>query len=252
MQSPSDRDDDPFLITSELEIRSILRSLQRHATLTRMYIRGNSEQSIMTTVLELDDDAQRLIVDCSSDAALNTRLAQASAIQFDTQLDQVSIHFSGENLELIDYEAQPAFSVPYPASLRRVQRREFYRVDIPLGEPLTCTIPITEPGKPPRRIQARLKDLSAGGVALLELDTASKLPHQTGITFKNVTLTLPETGEVTVDLVVLRVHTQVLPNKKELIELGCKFENISKTDSTLIQHYIGRLERRLNAKRHGF
>lgn len=252
MQSLSDRDDDPFLLTSELEIRSILRSLQRHAALVRMYVRGNTEQSIMTTVLELDDNAQRFIVDCSSDTALNSRFAQADAIVFDTQLDQVNIHFSGGDLELIDYDGQPAFSVPYPPSLRRVQRREFYRVEIPLGEPVSCIIPIIELGKPPRRVEARLKDLSVGGLALLELDTEAKLPHQAGITFRDVRLVLPETGEVTVDLVVLRVHTQALPNKKELIELGCKFENISNADSNLIQSYIGRLERRLNAKRHGF
>jgi len=250
MLSPTDLDDDPFLIASELEIRSVLRSIQRHASLLRMYMRGNPDQSIMTTILALDDENQRFIVDCSSDAELNARLVASPAVVFDTQVDHVNIHFVGDNLESCMHDGLPALSVPYPKTLRRLQRREFYRVDIPVGEPLSCTIPVTEPGKPPRRAVVRMKDISLGGVALL--DTEGQLPHQSGITFKDAVLSLPETGEVTVDLVVLRVHTEILPNKKEVVEFGCRFDGISKADSMLVQHYIGRLERRLNAKRRGF
>lgn len=250
MITPADRDDDPFLITSELEIRSILRSIQRSKSLVRMYARGNPDQSIMTTILDLDDSTGRVIVDISPDEDLNSRLTRAPSIIFDTQVDHVNVHFSGGNLERTTYEGMPALSLPYPASLRRIQRREYYRVKIPLGEPISCVIPYIEPGKPLRRVGVRIKDLSVGGLALV--DTESQLPHQSGVRFDSVVLNLPETGEVTVSLTVLRVHTHVLPNKKEVVELGCKFNDLSTADATLIQHYIGRLERRLNAKRRGF
>ena len=250
MPSPSDRDEDPFLITSELEIRSILRSVQRHASLLRMYMQGNPDQSITTTILGLDDAAQRVIVDSSSDPELNARLVKAPVIAFDTQVDHVNIHFTATGLEISTYDALPAFSFPSPTVLRRIQRREFYRVDIPLGEPASCTIPIMEPGKPPRHAVVKMKDISAGGVALL--DTDKQLPHQSGVIFRNVLLALPETGQASVDLGVLRVHTAVLPNKKEIVELGCEFVGIPKATTTLIQNYIGRLERRLNAKRRGY
>lgn len=250
MMNPADTDDDPFLITSELEIRSILRSIQRNNALVRMYARGNPDQSIMTTILELDDSSGRVIVDNSPDEDLNTRLTRAPSIIFDTQVDHVNIHFSGGNLERTTYEDAPALSLPYPTSLRRIQRREYYRVEIPLGEPISCTVPYVEPGKPLRHVGVRVKDLSAGGLALI--DTDAQLPHKAGITFDGVVLTLPETGEATVNLTVLRVHAHELPNKKEVVELGCKFVDLSRADATLIQHYIGRLERRLNAKRRGF
>lgn len=250
MPSPADLDDDPFLLTSELEIRSVLRSIRRHETLLRMYTHGNSDQSIMTTILALDDDAQRLIVDASSDDALNLRLSKSSAVLFETRLDSVNIHFEGGELQSIVHDELPAFSLPYPKTLRRIQRREYYRVDIPVGEPAACTILVTEPGQTPRSVAVRMKDLSAGGVALLDMD--SLLPHESGTTFKNAVLTLPEAGEATVDLTVLRVHTEVLPNQKEIVELGCEFSAPANSATMLIQNYIGRLERRLNAKRHGF
>ena len=250
MPSPADRDDDPFLLTSELEIRSVLRSIQRSASLLRMYMRGDSDQSIMTTVLDLDDANQRLIVDSSSADALNDRLIKAPAVLFDTQVNHVSIHFMGTDLESCTYDGLPALSLPYPTELRRLQRREFYRVEIPMGEPVSCIIPITERGAPPRHVDARIKDISVGGLALLDMD--SQLPHQSGLTFKDVRLSLPEAGEATVDLLVLRVHTQVLPNKKEVVELGCKFAGITNATTMLIQNYIGRLERRLIAKQRGY
>src|SRR5690606_41933250 len=99
MITPADKDDDPFLITSELEIRSILRSIQRSKSLVRMYARGNPEQSIMTTILDLDDSLGRVIVDISPDEELNNRLTRAQSTIFDTQVDHVNIHFSGDNLE---------------------------------------------------------------------------------------------------------------------------------------------------------
>lgn len=250
MPSSVDLDDDPFIITSELEIRSILRSLQRHATLLRMYTRGNTDQSIMTTILALDDDAQRLIVDASPDDDLNTRLERSSALLFDTRLDSVNIAFPGEDLQPCLHEDLPAFSLPYPTKLRRIQRREFYRVDIPVGEPASCTLVLIDPGKPARRVSVRMKDISAGGVALLDMD--SQLPHENGILLPEAVLTLPEAGEATVDLEVRRLLTATLPNKKEIVELGCAFISIDNPTRLLIQNYIGRLERRLNAKRHGF
>ncbi|HLV28224.1 MAG TPA: flagellar brake protein [Burkholderiaceae bacterium] len=250
MPTPSDHDEDPFLITGELEIGAILRSIQRAAALLRMYPEGKPDHSIMTTILEYNADTRQLIVDCSSESEFNERLVKAPNVVFDTHMDQITIHFKAENPQSTTHDGLPAFVFSAPKSLRRVQRREFYRVEVPVGEPATCTLLILESGQQPRRVQVKLKDISGGGVALLDPD--NQLPRQSGITFENARLTLPEVGEAVVDLEVLRVHTNVLPNKKEIVELACRFKNIPNPTLMLVQGYIGRLERRLNAKRRGY
>lgn len=250
MSTSSDVAEDPFLVTAELAIRSILRSVERHAPLIRMYVKGNPQQSIMTTLLAVDTDKNRVIVDCSPEPELNARLLQADEVVFDTQLDQVTIHFVGKGLQSVSHDGLPALSFPIPDSLRRVQRREYFRVEIPVGEPASCSIPLSEPGKAPTRVEVKMKDISAGGVALLDSDNL--LPHSSGVRFGNAVLTLPEVGDVPVDLEVLRVHTIVLPSKKEIVELGCRFVDLPNAASLQVQNYIGRLERRLNAKRRGF
>lgn len=250
MPSISEHDEDPFVLTSPLEIRSILRTVQRHAILIRMYIKGDTDQSIMTAILAFDDVSNHVIVDCSADAELNQRLINAHTVMFETQVDRIHVSFAAKELQNCTHDGLPAFSFALPESMRRVQRREYYRVDIPMGEPATCTITVVEPRQAPRRAVVKIKDISAGGLALVDSDNV--LPHQSGVTFNNAQLTLPEVGEVAVDIDVLRVHTTVLPNKKELVELACKFVDISNPSSMLVQGYIGRLERRLNAKRRGY
>src|SRR5690606_22843612 len=152
---------------------------------------------------------------------LNTRLTRAPSIIFDTQVDHVNIHFSGGNLERTTYEGAPALALPYPTALRRIQRREYYRVEIPLGEPISCVVPYVEPGKPLRRARVAVKALSAGGPALIH--TGAQLPHQAGSTFDGVVLTLPELGVVTVNRTGLRVHKHKLPAIEEVVEQGFKF-----------------------------
>jgi len=249
MPTQTDPEDDAFAVTAPLEIRSILRSIERHESLLRMHRQGSPDQSIMTTILAFDPTTDRVIIDCSPDPEFNQRLVRADAVIFDTQVDRINIQFTGNELESCTYDGLPALSFPYPEKVRRIQRREFYRVEIPIGEPASCAVSLAKPGQPPAKVTVRMKDISAGGVALLDSDNL--LPHQSGTLFRDSILTLPEVGEVSVHLSVLRIHTLELPNKKEIIELGCAFQDISKSTSTLIQGYIGRLERRLNARRLG-
>jgi len=215
-----------------------------------MYIRGNPDQSIMTTILAFDDTTGRIIVDSSPDTLLNQRLVNAPAVIFDTQVDGININFTAQELEHTTHEGLPAIAAPLPETIRRIQRREFYRVEIPVGEPASCTIPVVERGRPPRQAVVRMKDISVGGLALI--DTDNELPHESGRIFRDVVLSLPEVGEATVNLDVLRTRSIVRPNKKEIIELACRFVEPSNATAALIQNYIGRLERRLNAKRRGY
>lgn len=250
MENPFDDDsEDPFLVTSDLEIRSILRSIQRQEILVRMYAAQTPDLSVMTTILGFDDGWSRVYVEPATDNNTNARLQQAAPIEFETQVNQASVSFSTGRLALSEYAGGQAFSFPMPASLIRIQRREFFRVQIPAGEPINCMVPILEPGKAPRRAFAKVKDISAGGVALLDVDNT--LPHESGITLKDARLNLPELGPAVVDLAVVRVSFREI-DRRRVAELGCQFIDPPTSSSVLIQSYIGRLERRMNAKMRGY
>ena len=105
MPSTSEHDEDPFLLTAPLEIRSILRTVRRHAALVRMYVKGNPDLSIMTTVLAFDEGASAEVVDEGRTGFLcRDEAHMAEMIERVPELDRVACraavenHFSAERM----------------------------------------------------------------------------------------------------------------------------------------------------------
>jgi hypothetical protein len=65
-------------------------------------------------------------------------------------------------------------------------------------------------------------------------------------------LLLPEVDTVVTNLRIVRAQDDVLPDGKERRQVGCAFVQLPNAMQILVQHYIGVLERNLNAKRRGF
>ncbi|NYT63385.1 flagellar brake protein [Alcaligenaceae bacterium] len=241
-------DDDPFLITSMLEVQSLLRSLEEKGAMLRMHIEGRTV-AIITTILEVDPDTQTVIVDNSTDEDFNRRIASAEKISFETNLDKVRIQFSVPRATPCLQNNLPALQVPFPESIRRVQRREYYRVDIPVSEPASCSIklPADAGGK---TVKFNIKDISAGGISVLDNDHL--LDNAMGTVYADCQLDLPDAGTVITSLRIMRSLDEQQNNGKATRLLGCKFFNLSNPMIFIIQQYIGKLERKLNAKRRGF
>lgn len=241
-------EDDPYLVTSRLEIRSLLRAIEQKRALLRMHVRGRT-MAIITTILEIDDQNNDLIVDNSAEEEFNRRITTAEEVSFETNLDKVRIHFSSPKVTPCLQDDRPALRVPIPDSLTRIQRREFYRVDVPVTKPARCTMPIKDE-KGSRNITFTVKDISAGGIAVV--DNNHLLDETAGTLYKGCRLLLPEIGTVISDMRVVRAQDEELSNGKERRQVGCKFVQLPNSMQIMVQHYIGMLERNLNAKRRGF
>lgn len=234
-----------FLIRSPLEIRGVLRSIQDQGTLLRMYT-GKESLALITTLLEIDDDNVSIVVDNSADDTFNERLVQSDYISFETTLDKVRVVFTSVGAEHCIHDNRPALRLVFPEAMERVQRREYYRVDIPLTVLTVATI-VKPDGK---TIEAAIKDLSVGGVSLI--DDRNILESTAGIIHRSCQLSLPDTGLVTTDLQVRRSHEETLPSGKKIRIIGYQFINLPNPMYITVQQYISRLERMLNARRRGF
>lgn len=241
-------EEDPFLVTSTLEIQSLLRSIEDKGAMLRMQIEGRTV-AIVTTILEVDGDTRTMVVDNSADDDFNRRITSAEKVTFETNLDKVRIQFSVSQVTPCLQDNLPALQVPFPESIRRVQRREYYRVDVPVSEPAWCTIvlPAAEGGK---TVKLDIKDISAGGISVLDNDHV--LNNEMGTVYADCRLDLPDAGTVVSSLRIMRSLDEKLNNGKETRLLGCKFFNLSNPMNFIVQQYIGKLERKLNAKRRGF
>src|SRR5690606_29735085 len=135
--SVADDSSDPYLTSSQLEIVRLLRAIEARKSLLRMHLKGRAV-AIVTTILDVDAANHRLTVDVSSDPDFNERIISAQEVTFDTMLDKIHIQFSTSNITHCQHDNLPALSMPMPQTLSRIQRREYYRVDIPVTNPASC------------------------------------------------------------------------------------------------------------------
>jgi c-di-GMP-binding flagellar brake protein YcgR len=239
-------EEDPFTVTSPLEIKSLLKSVQRRKALVRMHIKG-TEASIVTTILHVDADSSSLLVDTASDSEFNQRVLRSPTIMFDTMVDGVKIQFQAGGITTATYDKLPALRVPLPETLLRIQRRDSYRVEVPMSLQTTCrfSLPNGKPGP-----VMRIRDISAGGISVIGAE--NELEAEMGSFFDPCELSLPEVGAVPVVLRLVRITEDTLPNGKKQQILGMKFFDISRPAQFKVQQFITILERKQNARRRGF
>lgn len=237
----------PYAITSPREIVALLRAIEEQRQLIRMLIHGGIETSV-TSILEVDIPHNAIIIDSSPNRSLNQRIIDADKVSFETSLDKIRIQFSTTQVTPCLKDDRPALRIAIPASLIRLQRREFYRVKTPITNPVKCIIPLeSDTGK--EVVTAVLQDISCGGMAIF--DDNRVLDNTIGRIYKNCRITLPGTGTITTSIAVAYSLEQTLFNDKKRRRIGCAFVNLSNSMLNMVQRYIGKLERELNAKRHG-
>src|SRR4051812_39957445 len=155
-----------FQVESRKEIVTILRSVGDKKQLVRLLIHGEADVCV-TSVLDVDQDAGVVILDCSIDPAQNKRILAASRIGFETSLDKIRIMFNITSIKETMYKNGPALKLAIPESLIRLQRREYYRMATPVSNPVRCiiTLPEEQGGEAEN---FPLADISCGGIALLD------------------------------------------------------------------------------------
>lgn len=233
-----------FEIGSRREITSLLRQIGEKNQLIRMLVNGEHDVCV-TSILDLDADAGTLTIDCSINREQNQRILATKRLRFETSLDKIRIVFFAENIEATLFEDRPALRCAIPATLIRLQRREYYRMETPLASPVRVMIPLPEGGgvEP-----FTVSDISVGGIALLDHKFALGTTH--GQKLIGCNLVLPD-GGVSMTLVVRNATELTLLNGKGCRRLGCEFMDLSRGSLASVQKYITKLERERNARMAG-
>ncbi|MBY0574399.1 MAG: flagellar brake protein [Undibacterium sp.] len=234
----------PFQVESRREILSILRGFKDKAQFISMMINGGNDIFI-TSIVAIDDANNSVIIDSVPSQEAIQRLVEASSVFFDGLLDRISIQFSSSRLQRTSFEGRPAFSMPVPSNLIRLQRRENYRINTPVSTPIRCQIPFEVEDKQEIR-KFSLLDISCGGVALL--DDNRIIDITTGAFYDNCQMDLPTVGLLEAKLEIRNWQDLTLLNGRTTRRVGCAFANLSSRTLATVQRYIMKLERERNAK----
>ncbi|MEO7494520.1 MAG: flagellar brake protein [Massilia sp.] len=233
-----------YQVESRREVIALLRSLGEKNQLIRMLIHGEADVCV-TSILAVDPDSNAVILDRSINREQNTRILAAGRVAFETTLDKIRILFASEQVSEVVFDGGPALRIAIPASLIRLQRREYYRMATPVSNPVMVTIPMPEElGGGSNAFP--LSDISCGGIAIL--DNKLILGNTIGLSYPGCRLDLPEVGPVATTLQIRNSLDLTLLNNKSNRRLGCQFVDISRGNMANVQRYITKLERERNAR----
>jgi c-di-GMP-binding flagellar brake protein YcgR len=232
-----------YQVHSRREIISLLHGIQDTHQLLSMIINGGTEV-VVTSILEIDEKNNKVYIDRASSALINQRVIESDDIEFSSSLDKIRITFFSSKVNECTQADRPAFCIDIPPVLIRLQRREYFRVNISNAQTVSCKLMLDTGFH-----TAQVVDISGGGIALL--DEHHQLSTEVGYEYPNCHLDFGEHGSIYVTLQIRNSQDLSLNSGKTNRRVGCQFQGLSPSMLTLVQRFIMHLERQRNARMTG-
>ena len=211
------------------EIMQKLRQLGKKNSLISLHF---NDQTMLSTVVDVLSDKNLLVLDYGGDEELNQKLLKHDRAVVKTDYDGIKAQFSIKGIRKARLQGKPSFACPLPESVLWVQRREFYRVKIPLSETVTCELIHGDNN----RTEYPVLDISGGGIALH--DTNHELELEPGTVFHNCKLTLGNHDAAFINLEVRNLIPINSSAPSEGRRCGCSFLNLSGDFEASVQRFI--------------
>jgi c-di-GMP-binding flagellar brake protein YcgR len=224
-----------YLIENPIAVSAKLKQLVKlHSTVTATFNSGND--SMNTVIIEVLKDMDLVALDYGPSESLNQKMLAADRIVFKADVDGVDCQFRASSITKAKYQGEPVFAVPIPDSILWVQRREFFRIRIPLGVPAYCEVKQVDGSYR----KYKVLDISAGGIALH--DEFKDLNLEPGVVLSACKLELPDHGHGQVNLEIRNILPHREGGKQKGRKLGCQFVNLGMSFAATIQRYINAIE----------
>lgn len=241
---PPDRLLDPeafatFQVRNAREIRRILHQIARRHLILTAYIDGGP-MTFVTTVLDLTHDGEGVILDSSREENIMARIERGSSLVCSGVMDGVRLEFEVADPAGFPYDGFEAIRADLPEMLLRLQRRESFRMPIPLSNELACKLHFPDEDEHILTKAVRVLDLSAEGIGVLLADEA--LPLKAGQTLTS-SMFIPDVGDVHLELQLRNTFQLNTRSGKVTMRAGFKMLDPSPRIMNAIQRFLFKIER---------
>lgn len=233
----SSDEDDKYCLTSAKEIEFVLHHIAEKGSRVALYY-GDANDFILTTLLGVDETG--LWLEQSPNGPDNQRITESSKLVFVSSHLQAKIQLTANHASSTVYQGYPAFYLPLPDSLYRLQRREHYRLRAPTNEPLHCVILMGQPHKKRPR-EFTIMDISCGGIGLACTEADAELVP--GVSHPDCRIDLPEVGTISGTVVVKNLVLLTSASGHVHKRAGCEFKNLDGASTILLQRYVMNMQR---------
>jgi len=255
IENITDADEKECRISSAKQVESVLRQIAESGTNAALYYNPKRE-FIMTTILDLDEDG--MWVEKGLTATENHRIAESQKLTLVSSNHQVKVQFVVDSASSVTYDGRPAFFMPMPTSIYRLQRRDYLRLSLSTAEHLRCHINIARsPEENPAvdatpletsvvEVELPASDISGGGIGLICLE--GEFDFVPGETYSNCQIELPDVGTIHVSITIKNlISLSRNRSGKVLQRVGCEFMDIDGQTSGKLQRFITDKQRQMAA-----
>lgn len=193
--------------------------------------------AILTVLLDILEDKNLLIFDWGGSEEVNRKLLRSERNFFVCAPQGIGNRFITGPVQAVTYKGHPAFATRLPEQYTRIQRREYFRLALPLVRRPPCLIPQDETSA---TLQLSVVDISIGGVAI-EL-SVGKPGFEIGTVLQRARIELKGIGMLEVDLEVCD-SCEVQRGSKTAVRLGCRFVKLSQAMENQLQRFITHIQR---------
>lgn len=218
-----------YMLYGRGEIMQKLRQLGKKHSLITLHF---DESTMLSTVVDVLSDKNLLVLDYGGSEEMNEKLLKHNRAVVKTDYDGIQAQFTIKDIRKARLQGKASFACPLPEDVLWVQRREYYRVRIPLSEVVTCELIHGDNN----RTEYPVLDISTGGIALFDKD--DELELEPGNIFHNCKLTLGDHSSAYINLEI-RNHILKNPNNpEEGTRCGCAFINLTGDFEVDLQKFI--------------
>ncbi len=238
--TPTDDQLDQFTTTAPREIAFHLRQLmQSGEQLSVIFNEGN--ETFLTMLVDIDEDLSLLYFDWGGSDSLNRQYLSSTHSTLMCAPQGVRHQFRIGKVWEVSVNKRKAFATHVPKSFIRLQRREFFRLQLPMAMRPPCSVPLPDG----RRLNLPLTDIGIGGVGSelppVHLDLAG------GTVLNGGRIDLGTAGIITAPL-ELRYATPIQHGTRSVLRLGWHLVNLSAANENMLQRYLTHVQRELKAR----
>jgi len=238
-----------FLLDSQQEVLFYLNVLAKRHSIFTVYI-NEGQQFFPTSIVAIDESTGNLFLEPANDNEGSDHAQSARQITLVTKLDRVKIQIRLPALKQAKHQGQSVLAAPIPDTILRLQRREFFRLELPLAAPIYCKLATHGSDGIQKIFELMLSDISGGGVCLIGAIALAEHFRRDAL-FQQCRLEIPEEGVIQVNLRVRKTVEMSDRSGEHNLRIGCEFVNLPSMRLAFIERYITRIERERKARDSG-
>ena len=244
MALPLDENLDEFTTTFGREIIFNIRQLiERGERVSVVFDEGRD--TFLTVLLAVKEEEGTLIFDWGGSEQTNNRFLQSERNFFVCAPQGVHNQFLTGRAWEVGFKGRRAFAVRLPAKYTRLQRRQFFRLVLPMTQRPQCTLAAAEGESPP---VFPVVDIGIGGVGIETPANAPGFEH--GQKLVGAAIDLKSFGVLRTDLEI-RFNGSIQRGNKLMGRLGCMFVKLSPAQEHQLQRFITHVQREERARQAG-